>query len=360
MKVQTHELKSALWFLSSIPEKKNERNLNCVQISSGNGLLTITALSSSSSSAHVTIEASDTPVNGLFDYSKLSAFVSAAKGDTINVIIKNGKARLSSGRSKISMPVLQGKFQSETGFPDEYCKIGSGDLLSSLIAVSYASSYDNPSRPFANGVFIDTSKANSYAVATDGHRLAASKIPIKGIKSSLIPKKSVDKICSVVSKMPHEQEVKISAKDGVFYMQVGGFSYETALIEVNYPDWSRVVPKIENYFNISKEDIKEAISICNIASGHGKDRVKKIMINVKDESLELTAVNMADSLSREYDGGFEIEAKGCEDIEIIINSKYLSDAIDACNLDDIIIYSDSKVVMISHESQRHVIMMIRN
>jgi len=102
-----------------------------------------------------------------------------------------------------------------------------------------------------NGVFLKTeregNKIDLNMVATDGHRLAMVSIQ-PGIESSpemeqgiIIPRKGINEIRKLVD--DGEEEIEFGAKKGVCVLKKSNVVLKVSLIDAEYPDYKRVIPK---------------------------------------------------------------------------------------------------------------------
>ena len=93
-------------------------------------------------------------------------------------------------------------------------------------------------RYYLNGVCFD----NSAIVATDGHRLHFVKgLGISSDKKPIIPAQAIDLILELQKQHKHDGVIHFYAAHAVF--MIGETKLIAQLIDGNFPDWQRVLPK---------------------------------------------------------------------------------------------------------------------
>lgn len=119
-----------------------------------------------------------------------------------------------------------------------------GVLRDRLNAVSFAMSNEE-TRFYLNGVYVHTDGEKLKFVATDGHRLALSRIvgaQIEGdlAKGIIIPRQTVGDIARLLE---GDNTVTIRASDSRITFHVGSAVITSKLVDGAFPDYQRVIPK---------------------------------------------------------------------------------------------------------------------
>lgn len=149
-----------------------------------------------------------------------------------------------------------------------------GMLAATLTKVAYAISTEE-TRYYLNGIFWDISQGERSFVATDGHRLARCRYdksdhgPASG---RIIPRK----VCDFIIRHLIGKDVKIFDTKGGTQIEIvaPGIVVRTKLIDGTYPDYRRVIPKLEQAaysFEFKRQELLTALAQVGVlASDIGK------------------------------------------------------------------------------------------
>ena len=167
-------------------------------------------------------------------------------------------------------------------------------------------------------------KSNLTFVGTDGHRLATSSSVIKNsideIPGVIIPKKTINELSKLLSENNDNIEIDISSNKIIFY--IDNLILISKLIDGNFPDYNRVIPKNNNYdLLIDRQNLFSAVDrvrkIANEKSPSIKFKLLKNLIN-------LSSINNENSTATE---DIKANYEGVE-IEIGFNARYIMDILD--------------------------------
>ena len=205
-------------------------------------------------------------------------------------------------------------------------------------------------RYFLNGLYFNIfSKEDSSTltfVGTDGHRLATSSA-ITGFVSMeipgvIIPKKTINELSKLLSENSHDIEIDISSNKIIFY--IDNLILISKLIDGNFPDYTRVIPKNNNnHLIINRSNLLSAVDRVSTISNEKSPSIKfKLYKNL----VNLSTINNENSTATE-----DIEAKyEGKEIEIGFNSKYIMDILDNLAGDEIkISFNDNSTPIIAQE-----------
>jgi len=204
---------------------------------------------------------------------------------------------------------------SGTDFFDIPAKEFKGMIEETIFAVS-----DDETRYFMNGVFFEFAEGKIIMVATDGRRLSyISKEAPEGIKEFtgvIIP----PKILSVIQKRAGDEGViSVSVTDRNIFIKFGSYQLSSVLIEGNFPNYRRVIPKDPTRsFTMSRTEMLDAL--------------KRVSLLVETKShriyLEVTPGNLA-VRSEESEIGTAREEIPCEyegeEVSIALNYRYIDE-----------------------------------
>ncbi|MDR2867249.1 MAG: DNA polymerase III subunit beta [Acholeplasmatales bacterium] len=183
-------------------------------------------------------------------------------------------------------------------------------------------------RPLYQGINFKYNNGILVNSATDGFRLSTKNTPLNLAVASLdftIPSKSIDELARLLDYYNEDIEVFVDRNSVLFKFQ--NTMFRTRLLEGVFPDIAKIIPtnfNFELYF--LREDILRAIDRVSITSTKDNgSRLNQVDFKVRlDKVVELSAINEAGSSKQEVIPSREIVAK---QIEMLLNLKYLSDAL---------------------------------
>ena len=277
-------------------------------------------------------------------------------GSEIEFIVNDGKKfTIRSGKSKFSLSCLPKKDFPLIEIDKLDCEfsIHSNVFLKLIEKTRFAISNEE-TRYFLNGIYFHKKNLNNIdslsLVATDGHRL--SKIDLSypdgliDIPGVIIPKKTVYELCKLLTDISEEIIINIDPNKIIFY--IGKTTLISKLIDGNFPDYERVIPKNNNMIvTADRQKFCEAVdrvsTITSEKSRAIKLRLLKNLINMTSSDPENGTAT--EDVIVQYEG---------EEIQIGFNSKYLLEMINQLNDERLILeFNDSTSPLIMKESSRN-------
>ena len=205
-------------------------------------------------------------------------------------------------------------------------------------------------RYFLNGLYFNIfSKEDSSAltfVGTDGHRLATSSAITDFVSTEIpgviIPKKTINELSKLLSEDSQDIEIDISSNKIIFY--IDNLILISKLIDGNFPDYTRVIPKNNNnHLIINRLNLLSAVDRVSTISNEKSPSIKFRLYN---NLVNLSTINNENSTATE---DIECKYEGKE-IEIGFNSKYIMDILDNLVGDEIkISFNDNSTPIIAQE-----------
>jgi DNA polymerase-3 subunit beta len=185
-------------------------------------------------------------------------------------------------------------------------------------------------RYYLNGLLLEIDGKVVRAVATDGHRLAMTQIPlvtdVKATSQIIIPRKAVIELQRLAST---EGEVEIAISNNHVRIQFGGIRFTSKLIDGRFPDYGRVVPASPSkILMVNRDMLRAALNRTAILSN---EKFRGIRVTLKSGTLVLQAHNPEQEEAEEE---LELNYSG-EDMEIGFNVNYLLDALGAIDTADV-------------------------
>ena len=248
---------------------------------------------------------------------------------SLRVTITGGKAvfELQAIGSKDfpDLPELRG----DRGF-----SIGQGVLRSILQKTQFAIAVDNV-RPELNGLNLKGKGQTLTAVSCDGSRLALYEetLEIKNLGSSelafdiILPGKTIGELMRFLSDSEDEVKVFVARKHAVFF--IGSFTLFTRLIDAQYIDYERFLPKAPKIFvTAATAAVNGALERALLVTEDRQQGQVKSPVICKFEGGVFTV--SSSSITGRVCDAIPAEQEG-EDLEIGFNCRLLSDAVKVCD-----------------------------
>ncbi|MBP1720610.1 MAG: polymerase beta chain [Deltaproteobacteria bacterium] len=206
-----------------------------------------------------------------------------------------------------------------------------GQVFSDMISQTFFAMSVDETRINLNGVFLKTeregNKIDLNMVATDGHRLAMVSIQ-PGIESSpemeqgiIIPRKGINEIRKLVD--DGEEEIEFGAKKGVCVLKKSNVVLKVSLIDAEYPDYKRVIPKDKGVtVELEKDAMIHALRRMNVMSS---ERYSGVKMKLFENKMMLNSTNPDVGEAQD-----EIEVTyNDKEAEVGFNVRYLLEGIEA-------------------------------
>jgi len=230
------------------------------------------------------------------------------------------------GRSRFTLQTLP-----ESDFPDlaagemtHKFTLAAADLKRLIDKTQFAISTEE-TRYYLNGIYLHAAgsgkSATLRAVATDGHRLAQTDLPMPagaaGLPGVIVPRKTVTEVQRLIE--DNQTEITIELSPAKIRFSIGAVVLTSKLIDGTFPDYGRVIPTgNDKELVVDKKDFEAAIDRVSTVSSERGRAVKLSLIGGK---LTLSVTNPDSGSATEE---IEVEYDG-DPIDIGFNSRYLLD-----------------------------------
>lgn len=196
--------------------------------------------------------------------------------------------------------------------------------LKNLLSKTYFAMGQQDVRHYLNGAFLDIGRQSIKCVAADGHRLALTSIQDENIGNVearvILPRKSVLELIRLLSN--DNEDVEIYIGEGRFRIVTSDCVFTTKLINAQYPDYSRLIPKGTTTAIGDRESIKQALTRASILSN---EKFRGVRFQLEPSKLRITANNSDQEQAEEE---VMLEYAGTS-MEIGFNVAYLLDVVSA-------------------------------
>ncbi len=280
---------------------------------------------------------------------------------TLEISSGNEKVKVSSGRSRFTLATLPAEdFPTIDDLELDADVVITEDLLRSLIEKTAFAMAQQDVRYYLNGMLLEVDAKQIKTVATDGHRLALSKVEHKSdvddMRQVIVPRKGVQELQRLLT---HEDnQTTVSLGKNHLRVNLPKLQFTSKLIDGRFPEYQRVLPEEEgNRAKMDKSLLKQALMRASILSN---EKYKGIRLIFNDNKLTIQAHNPE---HEEAEDELEIDYQG-EAMEVGFNVVYLLDVLNALEDDEvelIIKDANSSALIISPGKQesRYVVMPMR-
>lgn len=199
------------------------------------------------------------------------------------------------------------------------------NALKNLLTKTYFAMGQQDVRHYLNGTFLDIGQNSIKSVAADGHRLALTSIQDENIGNVearvILPRKSVLELIRLLGN-DNDQDVTIHIGDSRFRIVTSDYIFTSKLINAQYPDYNRLIPRGTTIAVGDRESIKQALTRASILSN---EKFRGVRFQLEPNKLRITANNSdqeqaEEAVSLSYEGS---------NLEIGFNVAYLLDVVSA-------------------------------
>lgn len=355
--IERSVLLKSLGHVQSVVEKKNTMPiLSNVKFEAENGVLALTATDLDLEivekvAADVEKPGSATvPAQTIFDIVR-----KLADGAQVELVYdaKSHQMSLRSGRSRFSLSGLNADdFPSMMvgSFPHTFTIPGT-DLCTLIDRTKFAISTEE-TRYYLNGVFMHDTVSEGQpvlrSVATDGHRLARSQVPLpegaKGLPGVIIPRKPVLELRKLIEEAG--SAITVSLSESKVQFSFDAIVMTSKLVDGTFPDYERVIPSgNDKILDIDKKSLATAVDrVAAITTDKGRG----IKVSVSTNLVTLLATSAeAGSAQEEVEGRYQ-----SSEMEIGFNSRYLLEILSQISGEEVrISLADSASPAVLQESE---------
>ncbi|WP_173918074.1 DNA polymerase III subunit beta [Halobacillus sp. Marseille-Q1614] len=249
--------------------------------------------------------------------------------DKRNVTIKSGKAEFHlNGQDAEEYPQLP-QLHTEDSFELPT------DLLKNLIRQTVFAVSSSETRPILTGVHVQLVDEQLHFTATDSHRLASRKIPLKRegqgeIPAVVIPGKSLTELNKILD--DSDEPIEISLTENQVLFRTKHLYFLSRLLDGNYPETSRLIP--DQSKTVVKIDTKELLQSIDRASLLAKENRNNVVRLITQEGNQIEINGNSPEVGNVVEEVIADSIEG-EELKISFSAKYMMDALKAVNYDQV-------------------------
>ena len=234
------------------------------------------------------------------------------------------------------------------------------DMFKEAVSEVIIAASNDTTRPALTGVFFNTFEGALYIAATDGYRLADRKFvnDVKSEVKAIIPTAALREVLSSLS--DNMENVEILVTDEQIRFRMGEVEITSKLIDASFPDYRQLIPKDSKATLIL--DKAEVIRMTKVAALFARESGGSVVCEAKAEAGTFSIYAVASEIG---ENSSDIEVEVPEDGKVVLNSRYLLDAINATTENKISFSFSGKLapVVIKNEKSdeyTHIIMPLKS
>lgn len=294
------------------------------------------------------------PGSYIINAQKFYSIIKMMPSEEITVTINEKmNVKIESGRSSFELHALPGEdFPSLPELSGEIAFNMPQHVLKKFIAQTAFAIAQKDQRPIFTGAFFRVKNGEITVVSCDSNRLSrcSAKCDIENVSkkegdidlSFIVPGKTLTELNKLISDTEDTLSVSLTRKHVIF--TVGGIIFFSRLIDGEYIDYERIIPKSHMIFTtVDRREVEASLERASLMieekSGAGRGYVK---CTFEGQKLIITS----DSVSGSVYDEIPIEKEG-DDIKIGFNCRFLLDAIRAADSEKIKISLSTPLMGIS-------------
>lgn len=205
-----------------------------------------------------------------------------------------------------------------------------------LQQVVFAASNDE-TRPVLTGVLLQTDGGKLHMAATDSYRLAEKQLAsTKEDVQILVPASAMQDLLRILG--DSEDKVKVTHDEQQVLFQVGDVELVTRLVDGKYPDYKKLIP--EKFATEARLKRADLVNVTKVSSLFARESAGSVTIEVDSKASQLSIRSVASQLG---ENTATADAKVTGSGNITLNSRYLLDALNALNGDEVVFSFNGKL-----------------
>lgn len=289
----------------------------------------------------------------------ITEFVANLPKTNINLELHNKKLNIESGNYKSTINTIDPEDFPEIPEIKEANKlIIKTELFKKSVTQTAPVCSVDVTRPILTGVYIYNLDNEIYFVATDGYRLAEKKVMKSKEKIQIIvPANSLLNVNQSID--DNLENIEILFNDEQISFNLGNIEITSKLINGKYIDYRGLIPiETENKAIIDKTEFLRVVKIAELFA-----RENSGSVIVKNDSKK-SIIDVRSIASEFGDNNAIIEAETVGDGDIVLNAKFLIEALNNINTDKISFCFNGKLmpslITGDKDDYRHIIMPVKS
>ena len=170
--------------------------------------------------------------------------------------------------------------------------------FSNIIKETVFAASSQEKKPILTGVNFKNENGDLIATATDSFRLAQKKISIPEYNdfNITVPSKSLEELTKVIDN--DIEIINLYLSNNKLLFQFKNVCFQTRLLDGNYPDTSRLIPReFSNVLKFNKDELIDAVERVSLLSPRDKEKEKELTYSIiklainTDRLIEISTTN---------------------------------------------------------------------
>ncbi len=243
-------------------------------------------------------------------------------------------------------------------------RMAASDLEKAISLVAFAAATED-SRPVLTGIKVEIEGDEATFAAADGFRLAVYKgklaEPLSEDLGFIIPARALREISRLLTGRDEEVEFTVSTSKNSALFRLSDTEIVTQLLQGAFPNYSQLIPQsFDTKATVSREFFSRATRTAAIFARDGSGILRLVVDGTSDEERSKLTISAKAEEIGEHTEDVDAAIEG-NDAKIAFNSKYVIDALDVLQSDDIALEvtspsSPGVVRPVGDDSYVHVVM----
>lgn len=243
-------------------------------------------------------------------------------GSQVQLEVESGRMKVVAGRSRFSIMCLPSEDfpNMPRGDMEHSFSVTTDALQQAFERTRYAVSTEE-TRYYLNGIFLHVIEGKLLAAATDGHRLARTRVEtgdaaLTGMPDVIVPRKTVGEIVKLIGE--YDGDVEISVSRSKIGFDIGHLSLTSKTIDGTFPDYARVIP--QNNEIVVRADVKTLSEAVDRVTAIASEKTRAVRMRVEGAVVTLSVTSPENGTAND-----EVPCDGNGSVDIGFNSRYLNE-----------------------------------
>ena len=250
-------------------------------------------------------------------------------GAKLTIETSGDRANVRAGRSRFSLGTLPAEqFPGIDVSGEELVLELPQRELRRAIEATYFAMAQQDVRYYLNGMLFEVQDGRCRLVATDGHRMAVTELPVAAAQAArrvIVPRKTVIEALRILA--DEDTSARLGLGTDHVTLSAAEVVFKSKVIDGSFPDYERVIPRNQDkVLDVDRVSLRDSLGRVAIFAN---EKYRSVRVQLESKLLRLSA-NNADNEEAEEE--LEVSYDGPR-LEIGFNVSYLIDVLNALKSD---------------------------
>lgn len=250
-------------------------------------------------------------------------------GAKLTIETSDDRANVRAGRSRFSLGTLPAEqFPGIDVSGEELVLELPQRELRRAIEATYFAMAQQDVRYYLNGMLFEVQDGHCRLVATDGHRMAVTELPVAAAQAArriIVPRKTVIEALRILA--DDDSPARLGLGTDHVTLSAAAVVFKSKVIDGSFPDYERVIPRNQDkVLDVDRVSLRDSLGRVAIFAN---EKYRSVRVQLESKLLRLSA-NNADNEEAEEE--LEVSYDGPR-LEIGFNVSYLIDVLNALKSD---------------------------